>query len=115
MTHAELIRRKVRAELAFQEISGRQLCQRIGMSQSAFAARLTGQVELKISELQVIADALGVPLAKFLPEPEPATSSPATAGAGGRGTGALVPVGDGQRGTRLPSTRPHPDQSAVVS
>jgi hypothetical protein len=42
---------------------------------------------------------------------EPATDSPGTPGAGGRGKEALVPAGDGQRGIRLPSTRPHPDQA----
>jgi hypothetical protein len=46
---------------------------------------------------------------------ESATDSPATAGAGGRGNETPVPAGDGQRGSRSLSTRPHPDQSAAVS
>jgi transcriptional regulator with XRE-family HTH domain len=72
MPHNETIRRKVRAELAYWGISGRQLAGKVGMSQSAISARLSGQVEFRISELQAIADAVGVPLARFLPEPVPA-------------------------------------------
>jgi len=80
MTQTDSIRRKVRAELAYREISGRQLCTLIGMSQSALAARLSGHVEFRISELQTIADAIEVPLSRFLPDTQP------------------QPAGGGQRG-----------------
>jgi hypothetical protein len=49
-------------------------------------------------------------LRDWFTDTESATDSPGTPGAGGRGKEALVPAGDGQRGIRLPSTRPHPDQ-----
>jgi transcriptional regulator with XRE-family HTH domain len=103
---------EVRAELARQQITQRELADRIGMFQQALQVRLAGRRPFRAEELAAIAAALGVPVTQFLLTAEPVKDSPATAGAGGRGKAALVPAGDGRQGTRSPSTRPHPDQQA---
>ena len=40
---------------------------RIGLSQSAFASRLTGDVDFRFGELQAVARELGVPLSTLIP------------------------------------------------
>jgi transcriptional regulator with XRE-family HTH domain len=92
-----------------------ELARLLGWERMTVVRRLTigrYSTDLTVPELEQIAAALGVPVSRFLPDTEPATDSPATAGAGGRGKEALVPAGDGRQGTRLPSTRPHPDQES---
>ena len=49
-----------------REISGVQLARRLGITQAYLSRRLTGEVEFRISELQAIADELGVPVTQFV-------------------------------------------------
>lgn len=58
---------EVRAEMARQKVSQETLCTRIGMSQSTLSRRITGEYPFDTSELARIAAALGVPVARFLP------------------------------------------------
>ena len=58
---------EVRAELARQKVSQETLCTRIGMSQSTLSRRITGEYPFDTTELADIAQALGVPVARFLP------------------------------------------------
>lgn len=51
---------EIRALLARRRISGRQLAEATGMSQSAISARLTGTTAIDLDDLQRIAAALGV-------------------------------------------------------
>lgn len=57
---------EVRAELARQKVSQEVLCGRIGMSQSTLSRRITGEYPFDTTELATIADALGVPVSRFL-------------------------------------------------
>jgi transcriptional regulator with XRE-family HTH domain len=43
------------------------MASRIGLSQSAFASRLTGDVDFRFSELEAVARSLGVPLSALIP------------------------------------------------
>lgn len=60
---------EVRAEMARQGITQPRLAPLIGMKTSGLNSRLAGRQEFKISELIKIADALGVPVAQFMPAP----------------------------------------------
>lgn len=57
----------VRAALAENGMSASEMARRIGVTQPYMARRLGGDVPWRINELTAVADALGVPLAKFLP------------------------------------------------
>ena len=59
---------EVRAELARQRVSQEALCARIGMSQSTLSRRITGEHPFDTSELAEIAEVLGVPVSRFIPD-----------------------------------------------
>jgi len=63
---------EVRAEVARQDLTQQQLADRIGppASQWWVSRRLTGDVAIAADELVKIANALGVPVTKFLPATE---------------------------------------------
>ena len=71
MTHSlpEHITREVRAELARQRVTQRQVAEWLGISQPQVAARLAGEIEFRPSELDRLASALGVSVTTFLPTP----------------------------------------------
>lgn len=56
----------VREAMTRKKVSGRVLADRIGMPQSAFSRRMTGEVAFRFDELVAIADALDEPLAALL-------------------------------------------------
>lgn len=58
----------LRAELARRQIDQRTLAARIGKSQSWVSKRVTGLVACDVEDLALLATALGVPIATFLPE-----------------------------------------------
>jgi transcriptional regulator with XRE-family HTH domain len=67
----ESVSANVREELKSQDVSFRELARRLGVGQPYVTRRLgevvsEEKVELKLSELEKIADALGVPVQKFL-------------------------------------------------
>lgn len=51
----------VRVELARVNISGAQMAQRIGITQSTFARRMVGEVSFLAEEISAIAVELGIP------------------------------------------------------
>lgn len=53
-----------------QRISQEALCARIGMSQSTLSRRLVGEYPFNTTELSAIADALGVPVTRFVLSPD---------------------------------------------
>jgi transcriptional regulator with XRE-family HTH domain len=71
---ARHIAREVRAEMARQGISQEALAERLGEGwiQKRVSRRLTGEVAIDLDELELIAAALGVPVAQFIPTPRAA-------------------------------------------
>ena len=68
MTKDLRLARRIRAELAYHGVSANRMAARLGMSQSAFASRLTGQVDFRFGEIQAIARELGIPLSRLIPD-----------------------------------------------
>lgn len=73
----ESVSANVREELKAQDVSFRELARRLGVSQPYVSRRLSEEpeVDLKLDELEKIAEALGVPVQKLLAD------APAGAGA----------------------------------
>lgn len=63
----ELIAAELRATLARHRVSAAALARRLGWSQTYMARRVDGRAEPTISELQKIAEGLGVCLVELLP------------------------------------------------
>lgn len=68
MTLNDHIIPRIRAELGYQGLSARELARRIGVTQSYLAARMSGDVEFRTGDLEKIAEALSVPVSKFIPD-----------------------------------------------
>lgn len=62
----EAVARAVRVAMAGKNISGRALADMIGMPQSAFSRRMTGETAFDVDELAAVARALEVPLSTFV-------------------------------------------------
>ena len=60
----------LRAEMARQQIDQRTLAARVGKSQTWVQKRTSARVTCDVVDLAILAEALGVPLASFLPAPE---------------------------------------------
>lgn len=65
-----MIAKEVRAELARQGITQDELARRLGTTQPWVSKRLTGKTAFDTTELDRIADALGVAVTQFLRTPE---------------------------------------------
>ena len=65
MTTRETIAGEVRAQMARQKMSGRQLAQKTGLKQPTLARKIAGQVDFSVPELMSVADVLGIPLSTF--------------------------------------------------
>lgn len=61
-TTAEAIRR----ELERQQVSGRELARRLAVAPMYISRRLSGETELKVSDVTSIAEALGVPVTDLI-------------------------------------------------
>lgn len=59
---------EIRAELARQRISGRELARRLGNTQMYVARRLSGEVDPSAGDLAAFAAVLQVPVASFFGE-----------------------------------------------
>ena len=57
---------EVRAEMARQQVSQRQIGEILGISQPQVSKRLLGSLPFDTAELDKIADAFGVPVDRFL-------------------------------------------------
>lgn len=60
---------EIRAEMGRQRLSQTELARRIGISQAAFSRNLNGQVPLTIDFIASVADALDVPVTRFIDTP----------------------------------------------
>ncbi|MEU5939377.1 helix-turn-helix transcriptional regulator [Micromonospora sp. NPDC047548] len=69
-----MIAAEVRAELARQNKTQRDLGDLLHITQPSVQLRLSGQRPFRAEELVLIADWLGVPPAQFLPEPASAAA-----------------------------------------
>lgn len=67
----QAIAAEIRAEMARQQITQRDLAAKVGMFQQALQIRLAGVRSFRAEELAAIAQALGVPVTQLLPAPEP--------------------------------------------
>lgn len=65
----ELVGAEIRAEMARQRITQTALAERLGWVQQRLSRRLTGEVPMRLDELQQIADALRAPVTQFFPSP----------------------------------------------
>lgn len=65
---------EVRAELARQSKTQRDIADILGVPQSAVSLRLSGQRAFRAEELVILADALGVPVDRFLAIPAAAAA-----------------------------------------
>jgi transcriptional regulator with XRE-family HTH domain len=78
----ERIAAAVRAELARQQKTQREAAAIIGQTQQAVQVRLAGKRSFRAEELAKLAEALGVPVTRFIPEtassqtPTPGTPAP---------------------------------------
>lgn len=59
---------QIRSVLDELGISGNELAKRLGWPQSNVARRLLGKTPTTVPELQQIADTIGVPVSRLLPE-----------------------------------------------
>lgn len=64
---SDYIAREVRAEMGRQRVTQSQVAQWLGITQPQIAARLASDIEFRPSELEKIADEMGVPVTTFLP------------------------------------------------
>lgn len=67
---AKHIAAEVRAEMARQGLTQQALANKLGCNQPYLSRRMTGAVPFDVAELVELAEALGVPLAQFLPAAE---------------------------------------------
>jgi transcriptional regulator with XRE-family HTH domain len=75
-TLADTITREIRAEMGRQRLTQREIAEQHGISRTQISRRFAGLIEFKPSELEKIADYLGVPVTQFVGA-EPATASAA--------------------------------------
>lgn len=62
---------EIRAELGRQDITRRDLANRLGVERMWVYNRLSGETPLRISDVEQIAAALGVPVHQLIPAPAP--------------------------------------------
>ena len=75
MTFNQTVAAEVRAEMARQRISARELSRRSGLAQATLARKVRGDAELGLDDLDAIACALGVDVVDLIPHRLPATGT----------------------------------------
>lgn len=70
-TPAERVAAEVRAYLARERRTQRELAEHLGLSQQAVSRRLTGAQAFNINELHAVADYLGIDMTRLI-APQPA-------------------------------------------
>lgn len=70
VTDRQRIAAEVRAEIARQSKTQRQVAELVDMTQQALQLRLAGSRSFRAEEISKLADALGVPVEQFLTAPE---------------------------------------------
>lgn len=63
---SQTVTREIRAEMARQRLTQRELAERLGSQQSWLSRRLTGGVALTLDDAELIAEALGVSLVQLV-------------------------------------------------
>lgn len=66
---------EVRAEVARQQLTHKQLADQLGISQPQMTKRLNGVLAMDTTELDRIAEILGVPVSRFLIAPATAAAA----------------------------------------
>ena len=69
-TLAEYAAAHLRAEMARREISSIKLAEMLGVSDMWVSRRMRGKTRITMEDLERLAEALGVPMASFLPAGE---------------------------------------------
>lgn len=113
ISHAQRLIDTVRDTLKQKRISQETLATRLQMSQQAVSRRLTGEVEFSLSQLQIVADVLDVPLEQLVAAPALAdtqASSETTPHVSDDPTGAPKPVETTSAGV-VPPAAPAGDSS----
>lgn len=67
-TRSQQVAAEIRAVLARNQTSGKQLAGHLGISQFAVSRRLRGETPFSVDELSATADFLGIPLATLVSE-----------------------------------------------
>jgi hypothetical protein len=67
----------IRAELARAGVEQKVVAEWLGYQPSQITRRMQGEVEWRISEIQIIAKRLGLPITALMDEPEAAPTTPA--------------------------------------
>jgi len=75
MTFNQTVAAEVRAEMARQRMSARELSRRSGLAQATLARKIRGDAELGLDDIDVIAEALGVDVVDLIPRRLPATGT----------------------------------------
>lgn len=68
-THAQSVAANIRAEMARRRATQGALAAALGVTQQAVSRRLRGDVEFTVTELQIVAETLGVDPARLLTAP----------------------------------------------
>lgn len=76
LTHNDRVASEVRAEMARQRKSQRWVAEQMGVSQVYLSRRLSGRVDLGITDVERIAAVLAIPFDRLMQNGEP---TPATA------------------------------------
>ncbi len=74
LSDRERIAAEVRAELARQQKTQRDVAEILGLPQPVVSLRLQGKRAFRAEELGKLAEALSVPISRFFPEPEGAAA-----------------------------------------
>lgn len=70
MTKQKMLALTIRSRMALREMTQTQLAEQIEMGRTALSARLKGDRDFTYSELEAIADVLGISLRDLLPVDE---------------------------------------------
>lgn len=102
---SELVAEEIRAVLGRRRMSGRQLANALGVSQTWMSTRLSGATPIDLNDLDRIARVLGLDVAALLPSSRPTEGrTVVVAGEGRRQTTVPKPEGHGQH---HPFGQPH--------
>lgn len=74
MTQAQAVPRNVKAEMVRAGLRQADLARPLGISQQGVSARLNGRVDFTITELEIVAETIGVPLAHLINAPARSSS-----------------------------------------
>lgn len=68
LNHTSGVTARVRGVMAEKGVTQETLASLLGVTQSYISRRLSGAVDLRVAELQQVAEVLGVPVTRLLPD-----------------------------------------------